>query len=60
MHLLGTLVISRHFDNPEISVGRTIAVSLRQNLHDDVPEVAAQKVSVSPGMARQMGLWCVS
>ena len=33
MHLLEILVISPHLDNPEISVGGTIAISLRQNLH---------------------------
>lgn len=33
MHPLDILVISLHRENAEISVGDTIAVSLRQNLH---------------------------
>ena len=40
MHLLEILVISPHLDNPEISVGGTIAISLRQNLHVGVVALA--------------------
>ena len=39
MYLLEILVISPHLDNSEISVGGTIAISLRQNLHVGVSTV---------------------
>lgn len=40
MHPFDILVISPGLDNAEISVGVTIAVSLRQNLHVGVLELA--------------------
>lgn len=40
MHPLDVLVIFPNLDNAEISVGGTIAVSLRQNLHVGVLELA--------------------
>lgn len=47
MQPLNRFNVGPHSDNPEISVGGTIAVSLRRNLHVGLPGLA-QAISVPP------------
>ena len=52
MHPLDIPVISPHLNNAEISVGGTIAVSLRQNLHVGVPEWPLRNSGIIPQAVR--------